>query len=418
MKCAAAIAKAILSLSMLTTATFGIANDLSADQLFEKISPSIWVVHTFEKGGRPLSRGSAVVISPGILITNCHVLARAASFMIRRENVSYEAKLQHADAERDLCQVEVRNFNAPAVEVVPTESLKVGQKVYAIGNPRGLELTLSDGLISGLRRDEDGKSIELVQTSAPISPGSSGGGLFDIKGRLVGVTTSGMRDAQNLNFAMPGSWIADVPLRSQTALARRNNPNYSGFVASGASADVEKRGVYYVGQEWEYAILDRMTNLKQSVILKVDRFEGDTVVFNGGQRTENMMGRVILSKQRILSELDSLNGIGGWVTSESSQQPKWTINTDIHMEPGSRFELTAQFSGAAKLTVPAGEFDTLVFNFTGTRDTLVRGSFNIRPILRATAWYSKQLNRIVKFSVYVPGTNTRIDEEIVLQKIR
>ena len=77
--------------------------------------------------------------------------------------------------------------------------MKVGERVYTIGAPSGLERTLGEGLISGLRTTEEGK---LIQTSAPISPGSSGGGLFDSSGHLIGVTSFLLKDAQSLNFAI------------------------------------------------------------------------------------------------------------------------------------------------------------------------------------------------------------------------
>lgn len=227
------------------------ANDLPPDQLFEKVSPSVWSVIAMDASNRPLGQGSAVVIAPGTLITNCHVLAKAASFSVKRDNVSYGGSLQHADTERDLCQITVRNFTAPAVATVSVDSLKVGQKAYAIGNPRGLEVTLSDGLISGLRRSEDGKSVEFVQTTAPISPGSSGGGLFDSQGRLVGITTLIRRDSQNLNFAIPSNWIAEVPARAQAALAARNSAQNATTVTAGPNAGAQKRGAYHVGQELE-----------------------------------------------------------------------------------------------------------------------------------------------------------------------
>jgi hypothetical protein len=92
--------------------------------------------------------------------------------------------------------------------------------VYALGNPRNLELTLSDGLISALRRDDDMK-LQRIQTSAPISHGSSGGGLFDEEGRLIGITSSGKEDGQNLNFAIPINWMQELPARSVAALAKR-----------------------------------------------------------------------------------------------------------------------------------------------------------------------------------------------------
>ena len=82
--------------------------------------------------------------------------------------------------------------------------MQVGQKVYAIGSPQGLDLTLSDGMVSSLREGEDGT---FIQTTAPISPGSSGGGLFNERGVLVGIVTFQMRSGQNLNFAIPADWI-------------------------------------------------------------------------------------------------------------------------------------------------------------------------------------------------------------------
>jgi S1-C subfamily serine protease len=82
--------------------------------------------------------------------------------------------------------------------------LKVGEPLFALGSPRGLELSLSEGILSGLREEEGQK---YVQTTAPISPGSSGGGLFDGRGNLVGITTLVLagkeRLNQALNFALP-----------------------------------------------------------------------------------------------------------------------------------------------------------------------------------------------------------------------
>jgi S1-C subfamily serine protease len=100
------------------------------------------------------------------------------------------------------------------VRIAPTASVVVGESVYAIGTPRGLELTMSAGLVSSLRKNTAGQ-IVLVQTSASVSGGSSGGGLFDDSGALVGLTTLGSvtGDAQNLNFAIPADWIVELPDR-------------------------------------------------------------------------------------------------------------------------------------------------------------------------------------------------------------
>ena len=100
-----------------------------------------------------------------------------------------------------------------------TSAVQVGHAVYAIGNPKGLDLTLSAGLVSSLRRNPTGQLV-LIQTPAAISGGSSGG-LFDDSGRLIGLTTIGSvgADTQNLNFAVPSEWIAELPQRHALRLA-------------------------------------------------------------------------------------------------------------------------------------------------------------------------------------------------------
>jgi serine protease Do len=409
--------KTVLSFLVLLLSLPVQANELPAEQLYEKISPSIWVVHTFDRSNAPLSNGSAVVIDSGLLITNCHVLAKAVSVVIKRDNVTYDANLKHADPERDLCQLAVRGFQAPAVEIVPTESLKIGQRVYAIGNPRGLELTLSDGLISGLRLSKEARTVELIQTSTPLSPGSSGGGLFDTRGRLVGVTTSGLRDSQNLNFAMPASWIAEVPERSEQALAARSAARSSaGGMTTSTAPITAKNGAYHIGQQWEYTIIDKMTNVNKTVVLQVDRFDQDTIVFNAGTRSETHTGRIVKSSERLLSELDNLNQLGGWVTLDKLQQISWPVNSQIYLEPHIRLDLTARNLGESKVTVPAGEFDVNVVKFSGYR-YIDGGRGIVSTQYEATAWYSKQFNRIIRFSAVVPGATRRIHEDIVLQRL-
>jgi serine protease Do len=198
-------------------ATMGSAAAMPPDQVYAKVAPSVWRVFVFDENGKPFGLGSAVVTAKETVLTNCHVVAKAKRIAINHDNVNMEARLQYADVARDMCQLKVRNLAAPAVELANSDALAVGQRVYALGNPQGLELTLSDGLVSGLRKDRDSKLV-LIQTTAPISPGSSGGGLFDEEGRLIGLTTLLVKEAQNLNFAVPINWVRDLPARSEAAL--------------------------------------------------------------------------------------------------------------------------------------------------------------------------------------------------------
>ena len=206
---------------------------LTPAEVYAAVSPSVWRVVTYDVDGLPLAQGSAVVVGADTLVTNCHVLARSKRVAVRREKVSVDARLEKWDTQRDLCELRAIGLAAPAVRLAPTAGVIVGANVYAIGSPRGLELTMSAGLVSSLRKNASGQVI-LVQTSASISGGSSGGGLFDDSGALVGLTTIGSvaADTQNLNFAIPADWINDLPERHArlsrkpaTALAAASAPS-------------------------------------------------------------------------------------------------------------------------------------------------------------------------------------------------
>jgi len=198
----------------------GPAAALTPAELFAQVAPSVWRVQTLDADGLLLGQGSAVVIAAGQLVTNCHVLARARQVQVRRDGqaAARPARLVLWDAPRDLCQLEVAGLAAPAVALGSAAQAAVGQPAYAIGHPKGLDLTMSAGLVSSFRRNAAGQLV-LLQTSAAVSGGSSGGGLFNEAGELLGLTTiaSVTGDAQNLNFAIPADWIRDLPRRHAAA---------------------------------------------------------------------------------------------------------------------------------------------------------------------------------------------------------
>ena len=99
-----------------------------------------------------------------------------------------------------MCVLSVKRHQLiPVGGVRGYDDLSVGEKVYTVGEPGGLDVTLGEGIISSLSKHED---IKWIQTSAPISKGSSGGGLFDSRGNLIGITTRFFSTGQNLNFAI------------------------------------------------------------------------------------------------------------------------------------------------------------------------------------------------------------------------
>jgi S1-C subfamily serine protease len=185
-----------------------LAHAKTPGEVYEQAAKSTVVVRNIDSGGKPKSMGSGVILPDRDVVTNCHVVKGASELKVRIGTKEYPATLRYSDWDRDVCSLSVAGISASAVVVGSTKTLKVGAKVYAIGAPKGLELTLSDGIVSSLREVEGG---QYIQTTAAISPGSSGGGLFDENGALVGLTTFYLAEGLNLNFAVPVEWVKELP---------------------------------------------------------------------------------------------------------------------------------------------------------------------------------------------------------------
>lgn len=203
------------SLTMLLLCGFASeARALEPDVIFQRVSPSVWTVKA-DRGKGVFSVGSAVAVTPAALVTACHVVDGAASAVVSQGTAAITVSLitRDPDPSRDVCVLNTNTpFKLPAVEIAPIDGVRVGQRVYAIGSPHGLELTLTEGLVSALRPKAPGQ-LPIVQTSAAISSGSSGGGLFDDQARLVGVADTVSSGGQNLGFAYPAQWVMELPQR-------------------------------------------------------------------------------------------------------------------------------------------------------------------------------------------------------------
>lgn len=224
------------------------AHALSPDQVFDKVKDSIVVVKSLDAQGRIKEQGSGVLLASGRVATNCHVVASGSSYAVTQGTQMVPALFFAGDSDKDICLLDVRNFTGKSVQIGTTKSLKVGAKVYAVGAPQGLELSLSDGIISQLR----GGPPPMIQTTASISPGSSGGGLFDDEGRLIGLTTLYMKGGQNLNFAMPVEWISELKTVRGSVVAARNQSN--GVVAQNQSDWLKHALSFEKSENWKGAL--------------------------------------------------------------------------------------------------------------------------------------------------------------------
>ncbi len=170
-----------------------------AQRVFAKVSPSVVTVKTFDVKGSAEGQGSGVVVGPGLVASNCHVVEGAASIRVTATQGEMRAEWTRRLPGLDLCLLKVEGLQAAPLPLRPSNSLIVGEPAYAVGNPLGFGLAASQGLITSLRQD---KPYPLILSTAAQSPGSSGGGLYDAEGRLIGLTTAVMSAGQNLNLIL------------------------------------------------------------------------------------------------------------------------------------------------------------------------------------------------------------------------
>ena len=236
MNLTAKIQLAILALAAAIAPANAAENDAAA--VFEKAKKSVVVVRVFDADDNQSAQGSGVITAENEVTTNCHVVENAVRVEVVRqgEKNAIAAEVANGDVGRDLCLLSAKGL-INAATIRRAKDLTVGENVYAIGSPQGFEFSISGGIVSQLR--SLGGSPPLIQTDAAISEGSSGGGLFDGEGNLVGITTFYYEDGQNLNFAIPSEWIADARLNDSPFSNSESAPQ----ISSGASLDFFDKAV-------------------------------------------------------------------------------------------------------------------------------------------------------------------------------
>ncbi|MCK9431286.1 MAG: trypsin-like peptidase domain-containing protein [Candidatus Omnitrophica bacterium] len=182
---------------------------MSIEGLVQVASPAIVMITTVSNTGGALGSGF-LISSDGTIVTNYHVIKGAeglgVKFAQEKELISNVSVIK-TDAIRDIALIKINTpVNATPLSLGDSEQIVVGERVVAIGNPQGLQNTISDGLVSAVR---DAGGVKQIQISVPISHGSSGGALLNMRGQVIGITSSGIDQAQNLNFAIPINYVKE-----------------------------------------------------------------------------------------------------------------------------------------------------------------------------------------------------------------
>lgn len=180
------------------------------------------LISTDDAAGHPLAIGSGFVVGEGLIATNFHVIEGASGGFVKLIGEKKKVEITGVvcfDSISDLAVIQADGITAPSVKLSEREKPAVGETVFAAGNPRGLEGTFSAGIISAVR---DLGANGILQITAPISPGSSGGPIADETGAVLGIAVATYKGGQNLNFAIPSKALSKLltqkgkpaPLRS------------------------------------------------------------------------------------------------------------------------------------------------------------------------------------------------------------
>lgn len=225
----------------------GVAGEMSAEEVFKRFASRILFLTCDESPDESALASGVMVSADGLIVTNAHVVERCrsmtATYISGASRRSYEPVLKYYDEQTDTAVLKIAAQNLDFFTVLARPA-RIGERVYAIGNPRGFEQSISEGIVSG-NREEDG--VSWIQHSAPISPGSSGGALISSRGELLGINSRFRKESQNLNFAVPAATLSEAISGARTRTGFLDFPpnagltgTYSGVIlniTAGVSAD-------------------------------------------------------------------------------------------------------------------------------------------------------------------------------------
>jgi S1-C subfamily serine protease len=233
---------------------------LSSEEIAAVVTASVVVLALEDDRGQPTAFGTGFNVGPGLVVTNYHVIRGATSGTARAIGASETQPIRGTrllDPRRDLALLDV---SLPMPELVLQSILPpLGQEVFAIGNPHGLEGSLSHGLVSG-RRAFDADSI--LQITAPISPGSSGGPVVNRRGEVVGVATASLQGGQNLNFAIPAKYVQAMLDSASETVPLRATAGRRASTLFDAVGEVPTTGVTGGDFLWDHAIVLDMVGFR------------------------------------------------------------------------------------------------------------------------------------------------------------
>ncbi len=216
--------------------------EAAIEAIAARVRPSVVEVIGTVAGSGDTSYGTGFVYGEkGLVVTNAHVIRGVRNLVVRTFDGVALASVDVLDQrdDVDLAVLRVRGLEAEPLAPGSVRLPPVGLRVIAIGHPRGYEYTVSDGIVSAIRTLEEGGQ-ELIQVTAPISPGSSGGPLLDLSGKVLGVCSLTLTEGQNINFAVPLRDLVPVLAEAREIERSLDDPDPS-RLGPGALAGIVRR---------------------------------------------------------------------------------------------------------------------------------------------------------------------------------
>ncbi len=290
-------------------------SSLNAEQIIESTKPaliSVWY-HTdnyysyyyYEPKDTTLLNGSGFIIDEsGIIGTNFHVVDGIDSIIVKTsDGTFYDAEIIIVDEKNDLAIIRIKNSNGkkfPVAKLGNSDNVKVGQEVFAIGSPFGYEYTISQGIVAGIRDNEkvsftdpvtympiEKNFAKVIQITAAISPGNSGGALFNNRGEVIGITTYTYQGFGNLNFAIAinnfiafknSIDLADLENNEEAKKKRNESVFFSNLKLANSYKDQVTYNWYYVKQKDTMKTIDTFV-VKQDSIAKLNFTKAENLYY-------------------------------------------------------------------------------------------------------------------------------------------
>ena len=281
----------------------------TASKIYENSAPSVVLILCETSSSR--IQGSGVILrSDGVIATNYHIVkgAIAAQVRLAKGDIYDDVSIVDYDERKDIAILNIKASNLPSIPAADSNMVRIGATVYAISNPRGLENSLSSGLISSIR---DAEGFRVFQFTAAISAGSSGGALLDDDGKFIGLAYASIRDGQNLNLAIPSNYVVPLASDAKSEGARLAKVTDQPVEASSNNSAEEIEGTYT--GTWESRDYDADGSLVMRVKVIGDQVEAEI----------SMTGSDYLKNDVVLGKLTSM-GAGVWKMDFKTKKSKAT----------------------------------------------------------------------------------------------